>query len=76
MERKDAPISLITLSPREELIGVSTVTKKDKLLIYKKLGDPVTVNISDIPVKARLSSGVKICKLEKGDSIVSYKLFT
>lgn len=75
MERKDAPINLINLSSREELIGVSTVTKKDKLIIYKKLSDPVTINIEDIPVKIRLSSGVKICKLDKGDSIVSYKIF-
>lgn len=76
MERRDMPINLITLSQREELIGVSTVSKKDKIIVYKKLSDPVEINISDIPVKARLSSGEKVCKLGKSDSIVSYKIFS
>ena len=76
MERRDSPMSLITLSAREDLIGVSTVSKKDKLIIYKKLSEPVEINMSDIPIKARLSSGEKIVKIDKGDSIVSYKIFS
>lgn len=76
MERRDAPISLIKLSQREELIGVSTVSKKDKIIIYKKLSEPTTIDVKDIPVKARLSSGEKVFKLDKGDTIVSYKIFT
>ena len=76
MERRDSPISLITLSQREELIGVSTVSKKDKIIVYKKLSDPVEISMKDIPVKARLSSGEKVLKLAKGDMIVSYKIFS
>ena len=76
MERRDSPISLIKLSQREELIGVSTVSLKDKIIIYKKISDPITIDVKDIPVKARLSSGEKVFKLDKGDSIVSYKVFS
>lgn len=76
MERRDAPISLIKLSQREELIGVSTVSKKDKIILYKKLSEPTTIDVKDIPVKARLSSGEKVFKLGKGDAIVSYKIFS
>ena len=76
MNKKDESLSLISLSANETLVGLATVSKSDIVEVYKKKTDPERIKISDLKVSTRVASGTKIVKTTKGDSVLSYKVFS
>ena len=75
MDIKDPAVSLISLVGSETLIGVSSVSLKDKVMIYRKNNDPEIFDIKEIKVTTRIAKGEKIIKTPKGDCVVAYKIF-
>ena len=75
MERKGETMNLISIQGNETLLGVSTVEKNDKVIVYKKKGEPEQVEIKSLEVGTRASKGEKIIKTGRGDSVVGYKVF-
>ena len=75
MERKSETLNLISLQGNETLIGVSSVEKGDIVEVYKKKGEPETIEIKKLDVGSRASKGNKLIKIGKGDSVVAYKVF-
>lgn len=76
MKRKDSSVSLISLINGETLVGVSSVDKNDKVLVYRKNGSPDTLEIKSIEVGTRISKGEKLIKTGRGDVVVAYKVFS
>jgi DNA gyrase subunit A len=52
-------------------IYVSSINEEDELLIITKNGKTIRTDVTHIPRKGRYAQGVKLIKLEKGDSVVS-----
>lgn len=75
MERKDEALSLITLVGNETLVGVSSVSKDDILMVYRKNSEPVEIKLSELSISTRVAKGEKLVKTPKGDSVVAYKIF-
>ena len=75
MDIKDPAVSLISLVGSETLIGVSSVSLKDKVMIYRKNNDSEIFDIKEIKVTTRIAKGEKIIKTPKGDCVVAYKIF-
>ena len=75
MKRKDEALSLITLEKSETLIGISSVSKDDIAMVYRKNSEPVEINLKDIKVSTRIAKGEKMIKTPKGDKVVAYKIF-
>lgn len=75
METKDPAVSLITLVGSETLVGVSSVSINDTVMVYRKNNEPEIFNIKDIKITTRIAKGEKIIKTPKGDSVVAYKIF-
>lgn len=76
MKRKDSPVSLIALQGNETLLGLSSVDKNDVVMVYRKQGDPETVNINSLEIGTRVSKGEKIIKTGRSDVVVAYKVFS
>lgn len=72
MKRKDDILSLIKLENNENLVGIKSVSKNDKVVVYRKNSEPVTINISDMEVSTRVAKADKMVKTPKGDSVLSY----
>lgn len=75
MQRKDEALSLISLEGNETLVGVSSVSKDDIVMVYRKHSEPVQIKLSDITVSTRVAKGDKVVKTPKGDYVVAYKVF-
>lgn len=76
MQRKDESLSLISLDKNEVLIGVSSVSKSDIAMIYRKNNEPEQVELKNIKVSTRIAKGEKMIKTPKGDKVVAYKIFS
>lgn len=74
MSRKDEPLCLIGLEANETLVGVAFVKKHDRVMIYRKKGDPVEVDLKDVPVTSRVAKAEKLVKLPHGDSVTGFKI--
>lgn len=72
MKRKDEVLTLITLDKNENLVGIKTVSKNDKVIVYKKNSQPEVIDLKDIPVTTRVAKAEKVVKTPKGDSVLSY----
>ena len=76
MQRKDDALALISLDKNETLIGISSVSKNDIAMIYRKNSEPVEISLKDIKVSTRIAKGEKMIKTPKGDKVVAYKIFS
>ena len=76
MKRKDDVLSLINLEKNEQLVGIKSVCKTDKVLVYKKNSQPEVIELKDLPVSTRVAKADKIIKTPKGDSVLSYTVVT
>lgn len=74
MKRKDEPLTLLPLENNEYLVGISTVSKKDTLLIYKKKSEPVEVPIKELKLTTRTAKPEKVVKTPKGDSVIAFRI--
>lgn len=74
MNRKDEPVSLIALDPNEYLVGVGFVSKKDRVVVYKKKSDPVEIPLKDIPITSRIAKAEKLVKTPSGDIVTGFKV--
>jgi hypothetical protein len=74
MNRRDEPLSLIGLDPNEYLVGVGFVSKKDRVIVYRKKSDPIEVSLKDIPVTTRVAKAEKLVKTPKGDIVTGFKI--
>ena len=74
MKLKEEPLPLISLDNGEELIGIKCVSKKDKVIVYKKTSQPVEISIKDINVTTRVAKPEKMVKLTKGDTVITFKV--
>ena len=72
MERNDNVLSLINLNKNEFLIGIQSVSKKDDVIIYKKITPPEILKLEDLNISTRIAKAEKIIKTIKGDSVLSY----
>ena len=75
MQRKDDTLSLINLDKNETLVGVSSASKNDIAIVYRKYSDPVQIELKDIKTTTRIAKGEKMIKTPKGDKVIAYKLF-
>ena len=75
MKRNDVTLPLITLTKRESLIGIGSVNLSDKVVIYTEKNGPVEINLSNIPVKARKSSGENLNILDGKDKVTGFRIF-
>lgn len=75
MKRLNETTHLIQLSNKEVLVGISCVGEQDSVMLFKQKSEPETILVKDIPVKSRMSKGEKLIKMDRSDSIVSYKVF-
>lgn len=76
MKRKDEVLPLIKLEKKETLIAISSVSKDDDVVIYKKKGEAETIHLSELKVSSRIAKAEKVVKLPKGDIVVSYKIIS
>ena len=75
MEKKEDAVSLISLTGNETLVGVSSITKGDAVIVYRKNSEPVTLDTNEIKITTRAAKGEKVIKTPKGDAVVAYKIF-
>ena len=75
MKRLDQTLSLIQLSEKESLVGISSVGEKDQIMVFKQKSEPEVISVSDVPIKARLAKGDKLLKMDRSDHVVSYRIF-
>ena len=75
MQRKDDTLSLISLEGNETLIGVSSVSKNDVVMVYRRNSEPVEIELKNIKVSTRIAKGEKMIKTPKGDKVIAYKVF-
>ena len=54
-----------------ELIAIKSVTEKDDLMIINKSGIIIRMDVEDLRVMGRATQGVRLIRLEEGDSIAS-----
>lgn len=76
MSRKDSPISLLPLSSSDKLVSVASVNKSDKIMVYRKIGEPVEINVSEISPSMRVAKADKLIKVPKGDIVVGIKVLS
>ena len=76
MSRKDSPVSLLPLSSSDKLVSVASVNKSDKIMVYRKIGEPVEINVSEISPSMRVAKADKLIKVPKGDIIVGIKVLS
>lgn len=76
MKRKDQAIQLIPLDKNEILVGVLSVNRQDKVMIYRKHNEPVLLDISELNMSTRIAKPEKKVKTPKGDFVVAFKSFT
>lgn len=76
MKRKDDVLSLINLEKNETLVGIKSVSKSDKVVVYKKHSQPEIIDLSSIEVSTRVAKATKVIKTPKGDSVLSYTVVT
>lgn len=74
MTRKDEPVCLVALEPKETLVGVGFVSMDDKLVVYRRKSKPVELSLRDIPVTSRVSKATKMVTTPKGDVVVGFKV--
>lgn len=74
MKRNDEPISLIALDPNEYLVGVGFVNKKDNVMVYRKKGEPVKIDLKDVPVTSRAAKAEKMVKTPSGDIVTGFRV--
>ena len=72
MNRKDEPISLISLEPGEYLVGIRYVKDGDNCVVYRKKSQPVSVDLKDVPLTSRAAKAEKIVKTPHGDTITGF----
>lgn len=75
MQRKDKLVPLIQLNANESLVGISSVSKNDTVMVYRKHSEPVELSLKELEISTRAAKGEKIVKTVKGDSVVAYKVF-
>lgn len=75
MQRKDKLVPLIQLNANESLVGISSVSKNDTVMVYRKHSEPVELSLKDLEISTRVAKGEKVIKTVKGDSVVAYKVF-
>ena len=75
MQRKDKLVPLIQLNTNESLVGISSVSKNDTVMVYRKHSEPVELSLKDLEISTRVAKGEKVIKTVKGDSVVAYKVF-
>lgn len=76
MSRKDSPVSLLPLSSSDKLVSVASVNKSDKIIVYRKIGEPVEINVSEISPSMRVAKADKLIKVPKGDIVVGIKVLS
>lgn len=76
MSRKDSPVSLLPLSSSDKLVSVASVNKSDKIMVYRKIGEPVEINVSEISPSMRVAKADKLIKVPKGDIVVGIKVLS
>jgi DNA gyrase subunit A len=74
MNRRDEPLSLIGLDANEYLVGVSFVSKKDTVKVYRRKSEPVEVKLKDVPVTTRVAKAEKMVKTPKGDTVTGFTI--
>ena len=53
------------------LVAIETVSDEDELLIIKKSGVAIRISVSSLRVMGRNTQGVRLVKINEGDSIIS-----
>lgn len=76
MKRKDEVLSLINLEKNETLVGIKSVSRNDKVIIYKKNSHPETIEVKNMPISTRVAKAEKYVKTPKGDCVLSYTVVT
>ena len=72
MTRKDDIVTLINLENNESLVGIRSVSKKDRIIVYKKKSEPEIIELEDMKVSTRVAKADKIIKTPKGDYVLSF----
>lgn len=74
MDRKSEPMSLISLDPNEMVVGISFVSDKDSVVVYRRKSDPIEIPVSSIKVTTRIAKPEKLVKTPSGDSVIAFKI--
>ena len=72
MNRKDEPVSLISLEGGEYVVGIAYVKDDDKCVVYKKKSKPITIEMKDVPLTSRVAKAEKLVKTPNGDIITGF----
>lgn len=75
MQRKDEPLSLISLENNETLVGIASVNKDSIVMAYRKNSEPVQITLDNLDISTRVAKGVKVVKTPKGESVIAFKVF-
>lgn len=76
MSRKDSPVSLLPLTASDKLVSVASVNKSDKIMVYRKIGEPIELDVSEISPSMRVAKADKLIKVPKGDIVVGIKVLS
>lgn len=76
MERREESLPLLTLSKTEKLVGIASVNKNDRILVYRKIGEPEEIKVADIKPSLRVAKAEKMVKISKGDIVVGFKVLS
>ena len=71
MKKDDDLLSFMEMTSNENLIGILSVKRKDKIVVYKRKSKPEIISIEDMEIGGRVSKASKTVKLPKGDSVVA-----
>lgn len=74
MDRRSDPIALIALEPNEYLVGVSFVSVKDSVIIYRRKSEPVELPLTKVKVTTRIAKPEKLIKTPSGDAVTGFKV--
>ena len=69
MYRKSDAMNLIPLDNNESLKLIMPVERDWTMTVYKKSSEPVTINMSDVPILTRAAKPKKMVNVAKGDFI-------
>jgi DNA gyrase subunit A len=71
MSRNMKPLKLTTISKGDSISCIRSIKGNEVLIIYLQSGDNVELNMKEVPLLTRLSSGKKVIKVPRGDRIIN-----
>lgn len=75
MKRGAESANMIKLDSKETLVACNSVQPEMKVMVFKRNGEPVIIDISDLSPSSKVARGEKLVKTPKADYVIGIKIF-